>query len=139
MRPHWGINNETNVVWRNYFFGLLAQNIAQKIPADLWFQDSKQTLSFIRFPYRPDQFLGCWPTIFDTINKAKYDKLKFCRLLIPDRSRQIAALIVLFSGFAAQKCTKIFGLRIENVFHIIGCFLKPTEECWYFLRVFCTM
>ena len=40
---------------------------------------------------RPDQFVDCRPTIFDTINKAKYDKSKFCRLLIPDRSRQIIA------------------------------------------------
>ena len=139
MRPHWGINNEANVVWRNYFFGLIAQNITQKILADWWFQDSKQTLSFIRIPYRPDQLVRCWPTKIDTKNKAKYHKSKFCRLLIVYRNLQIPAQIVLFSSLATQKCTKIFGSRFENVFQIIGCFLKPTQECWYFLRVFCIM
>lgn len=40
---------------------------------------------------RPDHFVDCRPTIFDTKNKAQYDKSKFCRLLILYRSLQTIA------------------------------------------------
>ena len=40
---------------------------------------------------RPDQIVRCRSTEIDTNNKAQYEKYFFCRLLIPDRSRQIIA------------------------------------------------